>query len=222
MACSNTCESGRESLVPFARTGAFTDARARADMNTSMTRAMGAQPPERDVSSSSAGAETEEDEPSFVRNLGIFFLFVFLIVPVIVLAVAALFGLLLAELEGWSFPDGFYYIISMLCGLPNPLTDVDPDTTEGRIIDIVIAIWALALAGTIIGIVGGMSVIGNLIESAEKLAQRKTKKVADEGDEKPFESLTSGSETAALANRVAALEAAARRQNALLEKLLAK
>ena len=116
-------------------------------MNTSMTRAMGAQPPERDVSSSSAGAETEEDEPSFVRNLGIFFLFVFLIVPVIVLAVAALFGLLLAELEGWSFPDGFYYIISMLCGLPNPLTDVDPDTTEGRIIDIVIAIWALGARG---------------------------------------------------------------------------
>lgn len=163
-----------------------------------------------------------EHEPSFWRNLGIFLFFVFIVVPVIVLAISFIFGLILAEVEGWDIVDGFYYITSMLCGLPNPLTDVEPDTTEGKIVDIIIAIWALALAGTIIGIVGGMSVIGNLIESAEKFAQRKTKKVADEGDEKPFESLTSGSETAALANRVAALEAAARRQNSLLEKLLAK
>ena len=151
-----------------------------------MTRAMGAQPPERDASSSSAGAETEEHEPSFVRNLGIFFLFVFVVVPVIVLAVAFIFGLILAEVEGWDIVDGFYYITSMLCGLPNPLTDVEPDTTEGKIVDIVIAIWALA-AGTIIGVAGGMSIIGNLIESAEKFAQRKTKKVADGDGDKPFE-----------------------------------
>ena len=37
--------------------------------------------------------------------------------------------------------DGFYYIISMLCSLPKPLTEVTPDTDEGKIIDIVIAIW---------------------------------------------------------------------------------
>ena len=187
-----------------------------------MTSSMGAQPPERDVSSSSAGAETEEHEPSFARNLGIFFLFVFVIVPIIVLAVAFIFGLILAEVEGWGIIDGFYYITSMLCGLPNPLTDVEPDTTGGKIVDIVIAIWALALAGTIIGVVGGMSIIGNLIESAEKFGQRRKGKVADGDGGKTFEDLTSGSETAALANRVAALEAAARRQNALLEKLLAK
>ena len=191
-------------------------------MNTKVTSSMGAKPPERDASSSSAGAETEEHEPSFARNLGIFFLFVFVVVPVIVLAVAFIFGLILAEVEGWSIIDGFYYITSMLCGLPNPLTDVEPESTSGKIVDIVIAIWALALAGTIIGVVGGMSIIGNLIESAEKFGQRRKGKVADGDGGKTFEDLTSGSETAALANRVAALEVAARRQNALLEKLLAK
>ena len=192
-------------------------------MNTKMTSSMGAKPPERDASSSSAGAETEEHEPSFARNLGIFFLFVFVIVPVIVLAVAFIFGLILAEVEGWGIIDGFYYITSMLCGLPNPLTDVEPESTGGKIVDIIIAIWALALAGTVIGVVGGMSIIGNLIESAEKFGQKKIKgdDAADEG-EKKFEDLKSGSETAALANRVAALESAVQKQTALLEKLLAK
>ena len=154
-----------------------------------------------------------EHEPSFWRNLGIFLFFVFIVVPVIVL--------ILAEVEGWDIVDGFYYITSMLCGLPNPLTDVEPDTTEGKIVDIIIAIWALALAGTIIGIVGGMSVISQLVESAEKAVQ-KFKKATGGADEETFEKLDSGSETAALANRVAALEAAVRKQHAMLEKILAK
>ena len=162
-----------------------------------------------------------EHEPSFWRNLGIFLFFVFIVVPVIVLAISFIFGLILAEVEGWDIMDGFYYITSMLCGLPNPLTDVEPDTTEGKIVDIIIAIWALALAGTIIGIVGGMSVISQLVESAEKAVQ-KFKKATGGADEETFEKLDSGSETAALANRVAALEAAVRKQHAMLEKILAK
>jgi hypothetical protein len=168
-------------------------------------------------------ADEAHEEPSFRRNLAIFFTFVFIIVPIIVLAVSFFFGLILAEVEGWSISDGFYYITSMLCGLPNPLTDVEPESTGGKIVDIIIAIWALALAGTVIGVVGGMSVIGNLIESAEKFGQKKNKgdDAADEG-EKKFEDLKSGSETAALANRVAALESAVQKQTALLEKLLAK
>ena len=44
-------------------------------------------------------------------------------------------------MEGWHIKDGFYYITSMLCGLPNPLTDVSPETDGGKIVDIVIAIW---------------------------------------------------------------------------------
>jgi len=174
-----------------------------------------------------AEAEKKEEEPggahepSFWRNLGIFLFFVFIVVPVIVLAISFIFGLILAEVEGWDIIDGFYYITSMLCGLPNPLTDVEPDTTEGKIVDIIIAIWALALAGTIIGIVGGMSVISQLVESAEKAVQ-KLKKATGGADEETFEKLDSGSETAALANRVAALEAAVRKQHAMLEKILAK
>jgi hypothetical protein len=45
------------------------------------------------------------------------------------------------QAEGWHIMDGFYYITSMLCSLPNPLTDVSPETDEGKIVDIIIAIW---------------------------------------------------------------------------------
>jgi hypothetical protein len=114
--------------------------------------------------------------------------------------------------------DGFYYVTSMLCGLPTPLTTVEPDTDEGKIMDIIIAIWALAVAGTIIGVVAGMSFITRLIDSAEAAFLRKRK--VDE-DEATFELMDSGSETAALGNRIAALEKLARGQNETLAQILA-
>ena len=115
--------------------------------------------------------------------------------------------------------DGFYYVTSMLCGLPAPLTDVEPDSTEGKIMDIIIAIWALAVAGTVIGVVGGMSFVNVFIETAEGAFAKKKKKV--DPDDEQFEEMTSGSETAALGNRVAALELAMRKQNDVLQKILA-
>eukprot|EP00227_Mantoniella_beaufortii_P014699 CAMPEP_0197582352 /NCGR_PEP_ID=MMETSP1326-20131121/5588_1 /TAXON_ID=1155430 /ORGANISM="Genus nov. species nov., Strain RCC2288" /LENGTH=186 /DNA_ID=CAMNT_0043146415 /DNA_START=72 /DNA_END=629 /DNA_ORIENTATION=- len=111
----------------------------------------------------------------FISNVMVFFGFVFIAVPIIVLALSFLFGLMLAEAEGWPIKEGFYYVTSMLCGLPNPLTDFSPETDRGKIVDIVIAIWSLALAGTIIGVVGGMTVISELIASAEGLGKKFTK-----------------------------------------------
>ena len=92
------------------------------------------------------------------------------------------------------------------------MTDVEPDTTEGKIVDIIIAIRALAIAGTAsLRYVGGMSVISQLVESAEKAVQKfkKAHGRRRRGDLREAR-LRAGSETAALANRVAALEAAVR------------
>ena len=130
-------------------------------------------------------ADPEEDKSEEEKKDGIliplltFFGFVFIFIPITVMLMGAFFGAILAEVEGWKIKDGFYYIISMLCGLPNPLTDVTPDSDEGKIVDIIIALWALSLAGTIIGIVGGMSVINTLVESAEALGERFGKKKED-------------------------------------------
>mgnify|MGYP003309451706 FL=1 len=125
---------------------------------------------------------------SFWRQLGAFVAFVIIIVPVLVIAVSFFFGVILAEVEGWKVMDGFYYVTSMLCGLPAPLTDVEPDSTEGKIMDIIIAIWALAVAGTVIGVVGGMSFVNVFIETAEGAFAKKKKKV--DPDDEHFEAVS--------------------------------
>ena len=171
-----------------------------------------------------APAETpkpsDDESTSLLRQFGSFIFFVLVVVPVLVIAVSFFFGLILAEVEGWKVMDGFYYVTSMLCGLPAPLTDAEPDSTEGKILDIIIAIWSLAVAGTVIGVVGGMSFINVFIETAEASFASKKKNSVSSDDEQ-FEKMDSGSETAALGNRVAALELAMRKQNDVLQKILA-
>ena len=170
-----------------------------------------------------APAETpkpsDDESMSLLRQFASFMFFVIVVVPVLVIAVSFFFGLILAEVEGWKVMDGFYYVTSMLCGLPAPLTDAEPDSTEGKILDIIIAIWALAVAGTVIGVVGGMSFINVFIETAEASFAPKKKSVSP--DDEQFDKMDSGSETAALGNRVAALELAMRKQNDVLQKILA-
>ena len=114
---------------------------------------------------------------------------------------------------------GFYYVTSMLCGLPTPLTDVQPDTTGGKIMDIIIAIWSLAVAGTIIGVVAGMSFITRLVESGEAKFAKKKKPSRD--DDETFEQMDSVRESAEIGNGVTALEKQFRSQNETLAKILA-
>lgn len=163
-------------------------------------------------------APAKKKGSEFWRQLFAFLIFVIIVVPVLVIVLSLFFGLILAEVEGWPIVDGFYYVTSMLCGLPAPLTDVEPDSTEGKIMDIIIAIWALAVAGTVIGVVGGMSFVNVFIETAENAFAKKKKVHADD---EQFQEMTSGSETAELGNRVAALELAMRKQNDVLQKILA-
>ena len=152
------------------------------------------------------------------RQLFAFLIFVIIVVPVLVIVLSLFFGLILAEVEGWPIVDGFYYVTSMLCGLPEPLTDVQPDSTEGKIMDIIIAIWSLAVAGTVIGVVGGMSFINVLIETAESAFQKKRKK---SDDEEESEEPDAEEETKELGKRVSALEHAMRQKDDALKKILA-
>ena len=142
-------------------------------------QAPGVPQPRGNASGGGAKGTEEEKKVSSTLNVLTFMVFIFVVIPIVIIVVALLFGFILAEVEGWSIKDGFYYIISMLCGLPNPLTEVTPENDEGKIVDIVIALWALSLAGTIIGIVGGMSVINSLVDSAEALGERFGKKKSE-------------------------------------------
>jgi isopropylmalate/homocitrate/citramalate synthase len=98
------------------------------------------------------------------------------------------------------------------------LTDVQPDSTEGKIMDIIIAIWSLAVAGTVIGVVGGMSLINVFIETAESAFEKKRKK---SDDEEESEEPDAEEETKELGKRVSALEHAMRQKDDALKKILA-
>ena len=102
-----------------------------------------------------------------LKQVGVFLLFCFVLVPAIVMALACLFGAILAAAEGWSFYDGFLYVISNMTQLANPLTEVMPDTVPGQIFDIIIALWSLAVAGTVIGVVASLGFVTTFVQAVE-------------------------------------------------------
>ena len=57
-----------------------------------------------------------------------FVLTVIFVLPIAVILLSFVFGFILAGAESWSVMDGFYYVISTLCGLPKPLTHVTPES----------------------------------------------------------------------------------------------
>ena len=106
--------------------------------------------------------------PRWVRQLLVFLLFCFVLVPAVVLAVAAVLGGVLAAVEGWRYLDGFLYVISNLCALANPLTDVGPDSEAGMFFDILVALWSLAISGAAIGVVAALSFTEQLTKTIDR------------------------------------------------------
>lgn len=66
-----------------------------------------------------------------------------MVIPACVGIIAVVFGSILAGLEGWSVHDGIYYVLGNLLGLSNALTDVNPGTLQGDIVDIIVSSMAL-------------------------------------------------------------------------------
>ena len=49
-----------------------------------------------------------------------------------------IFDVVWLKVEGWSHIDGFFYQLSSVAGLPNPLNDKDP---QQHLIDVVFTLW---------------------------------------------------------------------------------
>lgn len=86
-------------------------------------------------------------------------LFALLILPVVVLPTAGIFGAILAEIEGWTMLDGYLYVISNLTGLGNPLTIASPVSPDGIHFALIVSVWSMTIAGAAIGVVGNFSCI---------------------------------------------------------------
>lgn len=81
------------------------------------------------------------------------FLWMFVcMIPCSLFIVAGLFGCFMAVAEDWPVDVGYYYVIANILGLFNPLTNANPTSTMGGLLDIVISIYALLMTQIIVGI----------------------------------------------------------------------
>lgn len=72
------------------------------------------------------------------------------VIPSIFGVVGAIFGSLLAYLEGWALTEGIYYCFGNLLGLGTPLTDVLPQSMKGDLIDIIVSSMALGCVSVVV------------------------------------------------------------------------
>jgi len=88
----------------------------------------------------------------------------FVCVPTVILFVCFTLGALLAVIEDWGVLVGAEYVLTNVLGLSTPLTKVSPDSSIGKIADVVISLWAMLLATTAMGLAAGMSMVGSIID----------------------------------------------------------
>ena len=94
---------------------------------------------------------------------------VFIIFPLLVGLVCLFFGAFLSWAEGWGIGDGFYYVISNLCGLANPLTNASPTTSGGKALDVYVALASISVFAAVITMVGYFSMWNTLMRRFEGL-----------------------------------------------------
>ncbi len=91
-------------------------------------------------------ADAGATSTSLAREVRSFAFFATFLVPVVVSSVAVLFGGLLAAGEGWSFSDGFLYVMVDVLGMDVTLTDAAPTSDGGIVWDCFISFWSLGFA----------------------------------------------------------------------------
>ena len=94
-----------------------------------------------------------------------FLIFNFLVAPVLVLLICVVLGALLAACEGWPFKDGYYLVAGSISGAAGFTNGSEDELTIiGEILEILISITALTLAGGVVGLASIMSLSSELPE----------------------------------------------------------
>eukprot|EP00419_Tripos_fusus_P063632 CAMPEP_0172912778 /NCGR_PEP_ID=MMETSP1075-20121228/189100_1 /TAXON_ID=2916 /ORGANISM="Ceratium fusus, Strain PA161109" /LENGTH=219 /DNA_ID=CAMNT_0013771349 /DNA_START=209 /DNA_END=865 /DNA_ORIENTATION=+ len=75
------------------------------------------------------------------------------------MAVAVIFGSVLAAVERWDAYLGIEYVLSNILGMQSPLTAIIPETATGKILNVLMSVWALLCATTALGIAAGMCLV---------------------------------------------------------------
>lgn len=88
-------------------------------------------------------------------------------VPAALIVITCALGGFLAAIEGWSFRNGFFYMISIVCGLGTNLTNVKTTSGAGKFVEILCSISNMTLSGALIGIVGSHPLFGKFVNWME-------------------------------------------------------
>jgi hypothetical protein len=115
-------------------------------------------------------------------------------IPCIIFALSSIFALILWTIEcdastsdtrqtgvcDWY--QWFLYVCSNLVGLGNPLTNVSPQSGHvlSEMVDLLVAVWALSVFGTVVGVIGGLSAMRNFDNFLNALILR-TERTHEEG-----------------------------------------
>ena len=131
-----------------------------------------------DGSSCSAPAEVTGDDadsnPLAMRHMKTTLFFVSVGAPCAVLIIGAFFGAILAAGEGWTFEEGWFYVVGNVVGLATPLVDVTPDTFWGEILDVYIAALSISVAGVALGFISSFSYMQAATKYLEGLSDNET------------------------------------------------
>lgn len=116
----------------------------------------------------SVGSREPQGQPSLASQAMAFVSFALVVIPVVLCGIGALFGLMLAAGEGWELSDGVLYVVGNIVTLANPLVSNSPTTVSGEVFDLVVSLWALALSGAALGVVGSFSLPNTLTGAIEE------------------------------------------------------
>lgn len=81
----------------------------------------------------------------FRQELGSYMIFSTILLPVAIALAAIVFGGLLAAGEGWSYVDGFMYVMREVLDVGIELTKAKVEGTSGIVWDVFISFWALGV-----------------------------------------------------------------------------
>ena len=123
--------------MPTKDAGIATNANANANANAQKSTDV-----EKSASSSSS---TEFTWGVFRQELRSYMIFSTILLPVAVALTALVFGGLLAAGEGWSYVDGFMYVLRDVLDVDVELTTVTAEGTSGIVWDVFVSFWALGV-----------------------------------------------------------------------------
>jgi hypothetical protein len=123
--------------MPTKDAGTTTNANANANANAIVRKST-------DVEKSSSSS-TDFAWGVFRQELGSYIIFSTILLPVAVALTALVFGGLLAAGEGWSYVDGFMYILRDVLDVNVELTTVTAEGTSGIVWDVFVSFWALGV-----------------------------------------------------------------------------